>query len=238
MNKMYMLAFALVIIFPCVLQGQADSASIARLKYWHPDREYIYSAYYYDSTGEIITSEQLVLEPTGEKWSIDTQQTLVRFKINFTTEDSARLAPYPLNGMARGWLRSYREGAIEKPAYIWMHPVRSNQYLLTELAPFPEARFPLEDGKNWNNQLFIYKAFGTFEGTVTSNYTVSKPENRVYDFDTLNCWKITGIGIHERLGRNEAVYYFNEEYGFTEMNYIFYNKQKINFKLLSLRYKN
>ena len=76
--------------------------------------------------------------------------------------------------------------------------------------------------------LFIYPAMGTFEGTVESTYTIKAEEERTYEFGKLSCWKIVAVGQHDKLGINSVIYYFNNEYGFTEMNYTFYNKQKSN----------
>lgn len=74
---------------------------------------------------------------------------------------------------------------------------------------------------------------GTFQGTVESTYVIEAKELRTYQFGNLMCWKIIATGLHDKLGTNMVTYYFNSEVGFTEMNYVFYNKQKIEFKLVA-----
>ncbi|MCP6768780.1 hypothetical protein NL529_28455, partial [Klebsiella pneumoniae] len=62
-----------------------------------------------------------------------------------------------------------------------------------------------------------------------------KQEARTYEFGKLICWKIFAIGKHDKLGENTATYYFNEQVGFTEMNYHFYNNQRIEIKLINYK---
>jgi len=222
---------------PLFALGQKDITP----NYWDSTQTYIYSATYFDSTGNIISSEKISIKPTGKPtgkpWVFEPKQTLVKISIHFNELDSLKLAPYPLNQIQKPWKRSYMEGVIQDSNRIWMHPIRRNQYVLTEIAPFPEVRFPIHLEDSWENTLWIYKAFGSFEGTVESNYKIDSLENRVYGSDTLECWKISSLGIHDKLGKSRAVYYFNQTYGFTEMNYSFYNEESIKIKLQNLTKK-
>jgi hypothetical protein len=116
-----------------------------------------------------------------------------------------------------------------------MHPIRKNQYILTEIAPFPETKFPLVKGKTWNSTLYIYEAFGSFKGTVNSTYIIEGVEARKYQCGTFKCWRIVAKSLHDKLGESSVIFYFNEDLGFTEMEYTFFNSQKITFSLINFK---
>lgn len=227
--------FLLIILFSIRVSISVSHAQNDRVHdFWVPGYEYHYNAIYRDNEGNVITDENLVIKPTGMIWEMDSNQTLAEFHLNYSEADSAALAPHPLNGVNRKWIRTYKEGVIQDPHRIWMHPVRNNQYILTEIAPFPEVRFPLEKGLQWHSTLWIYEAFGSFYGTVESDYVVEGRLLREYDFGHQPCWKIIATGLHDRLGKNTAVFYFHEIMGITEMNYHFYNGQEIEIKLTGI----
>jgi hypothetical protein len=199
--------------------------------FWAKGRIYYYEAIFKDSIGNVVTSENINIIPTGVIWEIDTKQTLANYEIKFDSSDSTRLASNPLNGVKKAWRKNYQEGVISNDTLLWMHPIRSNQYVLTEVAPFPMVKFPTTEGRNWQNTLWIYKAFGTFEGTVECNYKVEKQEIRKYAFDEILCWKIEAIATHDKLGTSKITIYFNEKIGFVEFSYHFYNGMTMNFTL-------
>lgn len=205
------------------------------VSFWNVNRVYNYQITYTDSNQKVITKEELLIEPTGEIWEADTKQTLVNFTAHFKSEDSIKLAPYPINGKLKPWSRKWQEGVIQNENKIWMHPIRQNQYQLTEIAPFPEVKFPLQLQMQWNNTLWIYKVFGSFEGTVESNYEVTAFEERDYSFGKRRCWKINASGKHDKLGENNVTYYFDVHYGFTEMHYRFFNGYNISIILQSMK---
>ena len=232
------------IVFPILIfliswvskvDAQSTDKDIQYPNYWSVDREYKYTGLYLDSSGNKITTEIITFHPTGKVWDADTSQTLMDVHLDSLTADWSKIPKVPLNGIFTSWSSNYQEGVLQDTVKIWIHPIRQNQYILTELAPFPEVRFPFKEGVSWKTTLWIYAAFGTFEGTVESTYTVNQEETRDYRFGKLKCWKIVATGVHDKLGINTAIYYFNTEYGFTEMNYTFYNQQKIEFRLIALK---
>ncbi len=232
MNYFTRVLLVLVLLYPVIIVRSQPSGKT--YKYWDANRVYTYMVKYIDSSGKILTNEVFSISPTEKVWKVDVNQTLIKFRLNYKTADSLRLAPYPLNGVLRPWQSEYHEGAIENEVRVWMHPLRENQYDLTEIAPFPEVRFPLVVNKKWEGKLWIYKAFGSFEGTVDYEYRIADIVSKSYGFGIYKCWQITATGKHSKLGESTVVYYFNEELGFTEMHYSFYNKQKIIIVLLEL----
>lgn len=237
--KQYKLNFiALVVTASFIAVGFIQPPSSPQVEYpnyWSSEREYVYSVIYSDSAGNKITTERVTLKPTGKSWEADRKQTLIKFQLDSLTADWSKLPATPLNGKKRMWMTSYEEGVLQTLTKVWMHPLRQNQYILTELAPFPEVVLPLKKDTSWKSTLWIYETFGTFAGTVENTYTLSDQLERSYNFGKLLCWKVEAVGKHNKLGENTATYYFNEEYGFTEMNYHFFNHQKIEIKLTQLK---
>jgi hypothetical protein len=191
--------------------GQNDIVKIIYPNYWSSEREYNYIGLYIDSSGEIITSERITLQPSGEIWEADSRQTLMNFTLDSISAKWEKFPEIQLNGKPRTWTTTYKEGVLQTPDKIWMHPIRKNQYILTELAPFPEIIFPVRKDTTWKETLFIYETFGTFKGTVESTYAISGEEMRSYAFGKLKCWKIIATGIHDTLGINSVIYYFNPD---------------------------
>jgi hypothetical protein len=226
--RSYLFGF-LLLFFALDLFAQAETDSA---KYWRKGRTYVYRAIYTDSIGDTLSNEIIRIQATGEKWSIDPKQTLATFTMGFSSSDSASLAPFPPNGVQRGWYREYQEGVIETRSSVWMHPVRMNQYQLTEIAPFPCVHLPMDTSQKWTNQLMIYEGFGTFAGIVNTSYQTVGREMRIYPFGVYDCWKTEAIGEHNTFGFNTAVFYFEENIGFTEMFYWFYNGRKLEFRLI------
>ena len=219
--------FVILLMINNLCYAQNDTFIYNNQKYWDSSRTYQYQAIYKDSFGQIKSIEKITIKPTSTIWTYDVKQTLVYIFLDFNEQDSQKLAINPLNGKNKKWVRLYQEGVIENSDKIWMHPIRQNQYILTEIAPFPELKFPVFLNSNWESTLYIYKAFGSFEGTVFSKYKISNVIQKKYNFGEVKCWEISSEGIHNKLGTNRATYYFNEMYGFTEMNYTFFNKESI-----------
>lgn len=201
------------------------------INYWEKGRIYKYKAIVKDSLGNIVTTENIEITPTGQVWEIDRKQTLATFHMHFNLADSLKLAPFPLNGVKKAWRKNYQEGVISNDSQLWMHPIRFNQYCLTEIAPFPEVKFPLYENKKWKNTMWIYKAFGSFMGTVESVYSTQKPEIKKFDFGEIKCWKIEATGVHNKLGVNSITIYFHEKIGFVELQYQFFNGMSMQFIL-------
>lgn len=229
-----MAKYLILLFLAPILLKTTNNSKVGHPNYWDSSRVYTYSAIFIDSTGDTLSEEIVKLKPTGEVWEKAPNQTLVSILLDFNADDSAKLAPYPANGIKLPWFRHYKEGAIQDSSKVWIHPVRANQYIITELAPFPEVRFPLKEDKSWSAGLTVFESFGSFEGHIDKFYNVNKVVNRNYVFGNLECWEIKAESIHDRLGSSRLTYYFNNEYGFTEMNYHFYNNKRLEFKLIEL----
>jgi hypothetical protein len=115
-----------------------------------------------------------------------------------------------------------------------MHPMRDNQYVHTEVAPFPSVRrAQLRAGGGWQGgRLFILSGWGAFKGTMQPTYTVEKLVTRQYGGRPLaGCWLIHAVGKHSRLGNSYLDFCFHPQYGFTEMHYRFFDGTRVSFVL-------
>ncbi|TGD80852.1 hypothetical protein [Hymenobacter wooponensis] len=131
------------------------------------------------------------------------------------------------------WSRTETTGAKENKQEVWMHPIRGNQYTYTEIAPYPQVLLDsLQFGGTWQHTMSILMGWGAFKGKSINRYRVDKQEPRQYGNLVLPaCWLIRAVAQHSKLGRSYLDFYFHPDYGFTEMNYRFYDGAKISFVL-------
>lgn len=227
--------YLLLLVF-CVAVVYAQD----RPEIWQPNREFHYQALYFDVNGDTISNETIVMIPTGEPNPLaKKRQTLAEYRFHYSHADSIKLAANPIhaNDFTRKyntiiWERSMKEGIMENEDGMWMHPFRVNQYVLTEVAPFPTVRFPLTEGRSWKAVFFIGRGWGRFSGRATNTYTMKgKSTRRVGIGELLDCQLIEAISNHKKLGESKAMFYFHPDYGFVEMDYNFYNGQRMVFSL-------
>lgn len=119
-----------------------------------------------------------------------------------------------------------------------MHPFRSNQYNFTEVAPFPEVKFPLEVGKIWTGNLSILEGWGDWSNTQGYFvYEVTTKEDIITLFGKIeNCWKIESKATY-KFGESKFDYWFSEKLGFVKMNYINYGNQILEIELEEVKEK-
>ena len=125
------------------------------------------------------------------------------------------------------------EGIIERENQVWMHPIRCNQYLFSETAPFPEVFLPLKVGKKWGGRLHISTGWGIWENTVwRDRYRVKGNESRNLGVGNLeNCWRIEARSRNFRFGTSRLTFWYHDELGFVEIKYLNYEKQMLHLTL-------
>jgi len=207
------------------------------------NRQFVYRAFYIDSNNDTLTEENIFIKSLGVPWEY--QKSQIKYTLTYFPTDSVletikkatikkRKKWEPVNKA-----KTVTSGLIETSKYIWMHPFRHNQYLYTELAPFPSVNLDsLIVGKSWDGGvLFILSGWGKFKGRVHSCYEVVKQTDYFF-MDTVltDCWEIKAIGVHNKLGENNLQFIFHKEFGFLQMNYSFYDGVKIVFKLEDILY--
>lgn len=200
-----------------------------------PCREMIYRAIWKSKSGHVITDSRIKMMATGLRWDMQPEiQDEIIIQVEYSEQDIDRTKKYQLNQriLDRRWMEQGIEGVIENVEEIWMHPFRFNQYNFTEVAPFPEVKFPLEVGKSWTGNLRILEGWGDWENTSGNfNYKVISHEDINTKFGQItNCWQIQSKSKYQ-FGDSEFEYWFNEKLGFVKQEYKNYGNQTLSIEL-------
>lgn len=215
-----------IIVIPILI----SSYSLAQnTKYWDEGYSYKYSAVYINKHGDTLSNETILVTPRDT--IINFNQTLLVY--HFSTQNIAlKSRTDSIVGFNNMWVDSIGEGALEN-SELWIHPFRSNQYILTEISSFPQVKFSPDIGVKWKSTLMLPSEWGNFSGQVNSKYEVVAKERRKYSWGFEdNCWKTESVGKHNRMGKSYLTTYFKQEYGFLEMNYLLFNGDRIMFELI------
>ena len=193
--------------------------------------DFEYLAIYEDSINQIYIKDTIRLTITDLPWKNqpDKQKTMIwEYKTNIDSIDKSKI--YSI-----GWMKFDSTGFIENDQKIFIHPPRHNQYTYTEIAPFPQIDYPLELNKKYRRILFIGSGWGEWDNLKLKNeYEIYKNEAILFFEKKLDCWFINSTS-HSELGQSSMDFIFSTEIGFIEMNYTFYDKKKITFKLIKYK---
>lgn len=203
-------------------------------------KTYKYKALFINAKGDTISKEDITIYSTGKPWEVQNSQTLI--KIFYFTQDSTLAKIENPCFKRKKKSRIYRvieerTGAIETDSLIWFHPPRSNQYLYTEVAPFPQIiPHKLEIGQSWESGImFILFGWGKFKGRVKSSYKVEQKVLGEYMRTQLdNCWEVSSISEHSKLGKSYLNFVFHQDFGFVKLDYLFFDGNKIILELDSI----
>lgn len=200
-----------------------------------PCRQLTYRAILRDSFGNDLSNSRIRITPTGKRWMYDSDmQDEVIIEYEYSTEDFKNSKTYTLNKGLKNhlWQGLTKEGIIENVDQVWMHPFRANQFNFTEVAPFPEVKFPLQIGKTWSGILNIQNGWGDWENSNGSfDYEIiSKVSIETKAGLIPNCWKVKSQSSYE-FGKSELVFWFNEQLGFVKKEYRNYGGQTLSITL-------
>jgi len=186
-------------------------------------KKFIYEVQYYSNELNITTNEIISLNITGNLWkrSSEHQEAIWQYNAKPNTELSFK------NQFSLGWLTRDTTGIIENDKKFWMHPPRHNQYLLTEISPFPDFRKNCEVGDHYSSITYVGSGLGPWEGKkVKCTYSIVKFDKRNED----SVWTIKAISEIE--GKiNNCEFIFSNKKGFTSMSYLFFNGDRMTMKL-------
>ena len=196
-------------------------------------RKYIYKASILNGLYDTLCLTHITLIGSNQRWKNEPKkQMTANYVFERFFEDSLKLQKYIENSQCFNWLNSTNEGVIENVEKIWIHPFRSNQYVMTEIVGFPDVLLPLEIGKEWTGNLYIQNGWCNWENKeVKNHYNVLSKEEYVLNNQIILCWKIIVNSSIEQ-NENKLTYLFNEQNGFVSMKYEFYNGLKINFEMI------
>lgn len=198
-------------------------------------KNYIYQAKYFDEFGNLLSDNNIKLIPTGKRtdFAPETQDLVIYEFMNYKS-DSINLHNRQLNYEMNYWTNESNEGIIENEEEIWIHPMRTNQYKFTEVAPFPEIRLPLEIGKEWESSLNIKDGWGEWSNkTCTNIYKVIRKDSFNLNNNQILSWIVTAKSECP-FGESKLEYQFNEKYGFLELKYLNYQKEILEIKMINI----
>lgn len=196
-----------------------------------PCREMIYRAKFKSDKNELISDSRIKMMAIGKRWKYQPEmQDEIVIQYEFVNEDFEKNQVYQLNKSLNRkiWTKEGIEGVIENAEEVWMHPFRYNQFNFTEVAPFPQVKFPLHIGKNWTGNLSIQEGWGDWDNTNGYfEYKIIDKENITTIYGQIDdCWKIESKSKYE-FGESKFDYWFNEKLGFVKMDYKNYGNQTL-----------
>ena len=214
---------------------------------YNKNKMYNYKAFFIQNN-DTITSEKIIVQPKGHKWIWDRSQMACNYFYFMDSTGYKKITnpvnSYQLNNekwkeikINKGeefygvWSKKESTGVDEGLSYIWIHPFRNNQYIYTEVAPFPQIELnSMEKDCTWVDTITMFSSFDNFAGTCSSTFKIiGKMEYKYEDILLDDCLKIKAVAHHSKLGDSYLDYIFHPKYGFVEMKYTFYDGTRIDF---------
>ncbi len=215
------------------------------LRIFKKGRNVLYSAIRINAAGDTLANTTINMIPDGTGWREEAapSQSQVIYVYESTLQDSIdHILEVELTVGKKFWNSIDTTGVIENEKEVWIHPMRNNEFFKTEIAPFPQVNFPLTDSlmQKKKSSTHIIKNWGLYTNTQTKQtYSYIGTENKTYPgTGQIECHKLFGTADNSRHGQSTLDYYFHEEYGFTEMNYLTYDGDIIQFKIIDVNYNN
>lgn len=219
-----------------IFNPDKDNRIYKRERIFHYDYQYVKQ----DTSYRVATTNgndfHLVHEATIEPSSYIIKQ--ISFKVikpklftrtsKYQSETVLNYDPVPL----RSW-----QGLVENKHNVWLHPPRRFLFKILELNPFPYVKYPLSIGTRWIDSLSIGDHWSdprwkVWKGRILNRYTYEVKGNTSISVESANipCWIIEAKG-ESTLGSTQTTSYFNEKYGFVQLDYINIDGSKITLKL-------
>jgi hypothetical protein len=206
-----------------------------------PCREMIYRAIWKDKAGIEITNSRIKMMATGSRWDGQPEmQDEILIQFEYSGNDIIQTKKHQLNKgiLDQSWMEQGIEGVIENVEQVWMHPFRFNQFNFTEIAPFPEIRFPLSVGNTWTGNLKILDGWGDWANTTGYfEYEVISRDTIQTNYGLIeNCWHIKSKSSYP-FGNSNFEFWFHESLGFVKKEYQNYGGQTLSIELEEVRDK-
>ena len=225
------------------LQQQMDErlenliAHHKNLKIFKHGRNIVYRGVRINELGDTLANTLITLIPDGTGWGDEaaSSQSQVIYEYQYSRQDSLDHIDELIEIVdPRFWSKYDTTGVIENEEEVWIHPIRNNEFFKTELAPFPKVLYPISNKtmkEKGNSKIMILNNWGTYTGSYTENayQYIGETERNYGSVGKLTCHKFTAEAYNNFHGISTIEYFFSEDLGFVEMNYITYDKDKIQF---------
>ncbi len=203
-----------------------------------PCADYLYKVVYIDKANKVLLESKVLLTTTGKRWEFEpNKQDEVVIQYEFSKKMENRISKHQkdLYGFLYPWQEKTTTGIIENEKEVWMHPVRGNQYFITEVAPFPQVKLPLSVGASWTNSLSIHDGWGSWSNSTGNIYYKVVTEEDVItqaSDSEIRCYKIEAKARFP-FGTSYATFWFSRAEGFIKINYKLYTGEKLTFELIN-----
>lgn len=199
---------------------------------------YIYKAKFFDKKNDLILQSQIKMMAVGKRWELQpSRQDEVIVQYEFKRKDRKIAEKYRINKSLPDfeWIRDTKMGIIENENKIWMHPFRNNQFSFTEVAPFPEIKYPLEIGKTWTGNLTLQEGWGDWDNSSGNfSYLIKKKEDITIPYGVVQgCYKVESKAKYP-FGESLLDFWFHEKLGFVKFNYLNYEGQRSEIELMEV----
>ena len=205
---------------------------------YRPCRQFIYRAQYWDANYNLISDQRIWMMATGKHWELDPGQAELYVQYEYNGSDVERIQSYNINQSITDWeWRKWETiGVTESQSGLWMHPFRANQYLFTEVAPFPMISYAnLDIGIQWPRTMNVYDGWGDWANSqVESFYQITEVVNLDTGIGTVNdCYHVNSMA-NAPYGSSTFDYWFNMKYGIVKMLYRNYRGQLLQIELIEV----
>ena len=189
-----------------------SSISMNAQTIYKPNKEFVFFAKYLTDTAK--DSCYISMWTTENTWDFDSKQYELIYAYRNVSDSLVEEWPYQ---------NSETTGLIENQKMIWMHPPRSDKFSILEYFPFPEINFPVKCGKEYKRAFLGHIDFLEKSGYVRYKICIHCDGNKT---------EIIG-NAHNKLGDWNAQYIFDNQCGFTKMEY-HYNNTIIKLELVDI----
>ncbi len=193
------------------------------------NKTYVYELVLSDSLGRVLSTENISVKYTEIPWYIDsTQNTFIRtYDTSSSVPEEIGIGFFCLQGEKSQLIRKVvdKSGYINNRKELWLHPIRSNQYRFSEIAPFPYIK---KKNDFWNYNIHPGEGWCELEGLAQSNYSIDKKKVEVFGF---RCQKVVASSTHSQ-GVSSVIFYYNRKKGFVLQEYKLIKGYKLNISLI------
>lgn len=217
------LKFGALLFFPLSLLHCVFHQSNREKPVYTPGKQFIFKTHYTNEKGDVLHADTLKLSVEDASFMIVQQKIEWHLKMPGDYGETKEVFEY------------IDSGIVEKKARLWIDPPRSEYLKITELAPFPEVRFPEKQDEEWESSLYIGPGYGDWYGKkVQNSYRVSRFSDTTFNNLTFrNCAVIEAHGKSEP-GETKVYHWFHDDYGFILMDFYLPKEERLIISLTAL----
>lgn len=195
---------------------------------------HIYESVYTKGPTKLIDTIELFV--SGNKHNVaDLQKEIIYISWHAKDQKNAILEQMK-NQNSNAMFNEYEKtGMKEREDQLWIHPIRSNQYRINEVSPFPYVHYPLKIGSYWSFSIKTNDAWGEWSNMdVASEYSITDTINLInFKNEPSKCWVIDAYSEY-KTSQSKATFYFNEKLGFVKTVQKFENGISIETRLIDI----